>query len=103
MYSAEWLDEKARGQISRAFKEKAREKAFRERNKYSTTAYAPVTHEWVVLKNLTTGEYRLQYNIGPHNLPTGWGVLDHEHNAPERFPVGQRVALDTEPNPWNRV
>jgi len=102
MYSSEWLDEKARNEISRRFQEIAQQKAFRERNKYSSTAYAPVVHQWVAVKS-TTGEYRVLWNVGPHNLPPGWLVLDHELNAPERFPVGQRVALDATPNPWNRV
>jgi len=103
MQDPKWLDEKARQAISRRFQEVAQAKAFRERNKYSTTAYAPYVHQWVAVKNSTTGEYRVLWNVGPHNLPTGWGVLDHEHNAPERFPVGLRLAVDAEPNPWNRA
>jgi len=103
MQSPKWLDEKARSQISQAFQEVARKQSYRERNKYSTTAYAPVVHEWAAIKNGETGEYRLAYNVFPHNVPAGWFVLDHPLNAPERFPVEQRVAVDAEPNPWNRA
>jgi len=103
MFSNAWLDEMVRLEIADRFGRIAEQRAFRERNKFTGVDYAPVIHEFAVIKNGTTGQYKVQFNCTPQNLEAGWLCLDHPLNAPERFPAAQRVSLTATPNPWTRA